>query len=247
VPAVAAATGAPAVWFLAGTMVDPAVMFASVPAPEGWATVLYDGLAGAAPADLSTSAGRLAGQLTRAGPRPLILVGHSAGGVLAILTQLRVPGRVHGLLLVNTGAHAAGQRNADLPGPVRDSSGPDLAAEFIDRGPARPLQARVHDALLRHALGGEPPGYLDAFISIRRFDLRPDLPKITCPATVVYGLRDQVRLPSHAHELAAGISGSELIASDSGHSSPLEDPAAIQRALARLAARVTAALNGPAD
>jgi pimeloyl-ACP methyl ester carboxylesterase len=86
---------------------------------------------------------------------------------------------------------------------------------------------------------------LDAFISIRRHDLRPDLAKITCPATVVYGLRDQVRLPSHAQELAAGISGSELIASDSGHSSPLEDPVTIQRALARLAARVTAALDSP--
>jgi pimeloyl-ACP methyl ester carboxylesterase len=103
----------------------------------------------------------------------------------------------------------------------------------------------VRDALIRHALDGAPSRYLDAFISIRRFDLRPDLAKITCPVTVVYGLRDQVRLPSHAQELAAGISGSELIASDSGHSSPLEDPATVQHALAALAARVTAALDGP--
>jgi pimeloyl-ACP methyl ester carboxylesterase len=241
-----AATGPPAVRFLAGNMLDPAVMFAAVAAPEGWATVRYDWLAGPAPTDLSTAAGRLAGQVTRAGPRPLILVGHSAGGVLAMLTQLRVPGRVHGLLLVNTGAHTAGQRNADMPGRVRDSFGPDLAAEFIDRCHADPLPAQVRDALLRYALGGAPPRYLDAFISIRRFDLRPDLPKITCPAIVVYGLRDQVRLPSHAQELAAGIGGSELIASDSGHSSPLEDPGTIRDALARLAGRVTAVLDGEA-
>ena len=104
----------------------------------------------------------------------------------------------------------------------------------------------MRDALIRNALGGEPPRYLDAFISIRRYDLRPDLAQIACPATVVYGLRDQVRPPSHAQELAADISGSELIASDCGHSSPLEDPATIQLALAALAARVTAALDGPA-
>lgn len=242
----AGATGAPAVWFLSGNMLDPAVMFGGIPAPEGWARVLYDWLAGPVPAGLSTAAGRLAGQIARVGPRPLILVGHSAGGVLALLTQLRVPGRVHGLLLLNTGAHTAGQRNADLPDRVRDAFGPDLVAEFIDRCHALPLQPQVHDALIRHALGGSPPNYLDAFISIRRHDLRPDLAKITCPTTVVYGLRDQVRQPFHAQELAAGISGSQLIASDSGHSSPLEDPATVQHALAALAARVTAALDGPA-
>jgi pimeloyl-ACP methyl ester carboxylesterase len=146
VPAVAAATGPPAAWFLAGTMLDPAVMFASVPAPACWATVAYDWLAGPAPADLSTAAGRLAGQLTRACPRPLILVGHSAGGVLAMLAQLRVPGRVHGLLLVNTGAHVAGQRNADLPGRVRDSFGPDLAKITC---PATPATGRRQPATAR--------------------------------------------------------------------------------------------------
>ena len=240
-----AATGSPAVWFLSGNMLDPAVIFAGIPAPEGWSRVLFDWLAGPAPTDLSTAAGRLSGQIMRAGPRPLILVGHSAGGVLAMLTQLRVPGRVHGLLLLNTGAHMAGQRNADMPDRVRNAFGPDLVAEFIDRCHARPLRPHVRDALIRNALGGEPSRYLDAFVSIRRYDLRPDLAKIACPATVVYGLRDQVRLPSHARELAAGISGSELIASDSGHSSPLEDPATIQHALAALADRVTAALAGP--
>ena len=171
-PALAAATGPPAVWFLSGNMLDPAVMFAGVPAPEGWATVLCDWLAGPAPTDLPTAAGRLAGQLTRAGPRPLILVGHSAGGVLAMLTQLRVPGRVHGLLLVNTGQdHLPGHRGPRPPGP----------------GPA---------AVPRPGVG-----------------------------------RGHQRQRAHRQRLC--------------HSSPLEDPATVQHALARLAARVTAALDGP--
>jgi hypothetical protein len=86
-----------------------------------------------------------------------------------------------------------------------------------------------------------PARYLDAFISIRRIDRRPELARVTGPVTVVRGLRDQARLPGRAAELAAGTGDSELAASDSGRSSPPEDPAAVQRAPAGLAARVAAA------
>jgi pimeloyl-ACP methyl ester carboxylesterase len=236
-----AGRGPPAVWFLSGNMLDPAVIFAQVAAPPGYRRVLRDWLAGPAPTDLPAAAARLAAELAQARPRPLILVGHSAGAVLAMLVTLRVPEHVHGLLVANSGAHTAGQRNSDMPGRVAASFGPDLAAEFIDRCHARPLRPGARDALIRYALRGDPARYLDAFTSIRRIDLRPELSRITCPVTVVHGLRDQVRRPGHAQELAAGIRDSELIASDSGHSSPLEDPVTVQRALAGLAARVAAA------
>jgi pimeloyl-ACP methyl ester carboxylesterase len=219
-------------------MLDPAVMFADIRVPEGYARVLCDWLSEPAPADLPTAAGRLAEQITRDEPRTLILAGHSAGGVLAMLTALRVPGRVHGLLLANTGAHTAGQRNADMPDRVRDEFGPDLVAEFIDRCHDRALNPGVRDALIRHALDGDRDRYLDAFISIRRIDLRPELARIRCPTTVIYGRMDRIRLLSHAQELGAGIPDSELIACDSGHSSPLEDPRIVQQALLTLAARI---------
>ena len=239
-----ASTVGPAAWFLSGNMLDPAVLFADVAVPDGYARVLCDWLAGPGPADLPTVADRLAERVGRDDSRPLMLVGHSAGGVVAMLTALRVPGRVHGLLLGNTGAHTAGQRNADMPDRVRDQFGPDLVAEFIDRCHDRPLKPGARDVLIRHALGGDPARYLDAFVSIRRIDLRPDLAKIRCPATVAYGRADRVRLLSHDRELAAGIPGSELVACESGHCAPLEDPAAIQQALASLAARVPS-LPGP--
>jgi pimeloyl-ACP methyl ester carboxylesterase len=235
---VAASAVGPAVWFLSGNMLDPAVMFAEVAVPDGYAGVRCDWLAGPARADLPAVAGRLAERADRVDPGPLILVGHSAGGVVAMLTALRAPGRVHGLLLANTGAHMAGQRNADMPDRVRDEFGPHLVAEFVDRCHDRPLRPGVRDSLIRHALDGDPGRYLEAFVSIRQVDLRPDLAKIRCPVTVAYGRADRVRLRSHAEELAAGISGSELVACESGHCSPLEDPAAIQQALAALAARV---------
>jgi pimeloyl-ACP methyl ester carboxylesterase len=234
----------PAVWFLSGNMLDPAVMFAAVGPPAGYHRVLCDWLGGPAPTDLPAAAERLAAQITATRPEPLILAGHSAGGVLAMLVALRIPEHVHGLMVANTGAHTAGQRNSDMPGRVAVSFGPDLVAEFVDRCHARPLRPAARDALIASALRRDPQRYLDAFVSIRRIDLRPELGRIRCPVTVLWGRQDQVRPPAHAQELAAGISGSELIASDSGHSSPLEDPATVESALAGLASRVAARSPG---
>lgn len=227
-----------AAWFLPGNMLDPVVVFADVPAPDGYAKVLCDWLAGPAPTDLHTVAGRLADRITCTRPQPLILVGHSAGGVLAMLVALRVPGKVHGLIVLNTGAHTDSQRNPDMPDRVRHHFGPELVGEFVDRCHARPLKPGMRDALIRHALHGSPQRYLDAFVSIRRIDLRPELARIQCPTVVVYGRMDQIRQASDAHELATGIPSSELIPSDSGHSSPLEDPDTVQRALSSIAARI---------
>jgi hypothetical protein len=131
-----------------------------------------------------------------------------------MLAALRVPGRVHGLLLANTGAHTAGQRNADMPDRVRNHFGTDLVAEFIDRCHDRPLKPGARDALIRHALDGDPARYLEAFVSIRRIDLRADLNRIR--TAVLYGRTDR----------------------ESGHGSPLEDPQAFQQALTGLAARI---------
>lgn len=113
----------PAVWFLAGNMLDPAVMFADVQVPEGYARVLCNWLAGPGPANQVTAAARIASQISRAQPSPLILVGHSSGGVLAMLIAMRVPDQVAGLLLVNAGADMDGHRSNDMPARMRAEFG----------------------------------------------------------------------------------------------------------------------------
>jgi pimeloyl-ACP methyl ester carboxylesterase len=228
----------PAVWFLAGNMLDMHVTFANVAVPDGYDKTLFDWLAGPAPTDHCTAAKRLAEQLSTVASRRLILVGHSSGGVLAMLTALEVPDRVKGLLLTNTGAHMNGHRNSDIPDRIRANFGSDIVAEFVDRCHASALAPETRGALIQRALARPPERFLDAFDSIRRIDLRRRLPQIACPTVIIRGLRDQARLPVHAEELAAGIPDSELMLSDSGHNTPLEDPGIIIQALAKLADRI---------
>jgi 3-oxoadipate enol-lactonase len=237
--ALSATAAPPAVWFFSGNMLDPATVFGGIEAPAGYAKVLCRWLSGPGPTDHHTVAHRVAGQLAAATPQPLILAGHSSGGLLALLIALQLGDRVDGLLLANTGAHARGQRNSDMPDRVRDEFGPELVAEFIDRCHARPLGRGVRETLIERALGGSPQNYLDAFRSLRRIDLSPELARLRCPATIIGGRLDTVRLPGHASELAGGLPGGQLVLADSGHLSPLEDPATVQAALNSLAVRIS--------
>jgi len=62
-------------------------------------------------------------------------------------------------------------------------------------------------------------------LAAMRVDRRPDLPKIKCPTVVVCG-RDEVATPlGFSQEIAAGISGSQLIViEECGHLITLEKP-----------------------
>ncbi len=66
-----------------------------------------------------------------------------------------------------------------------------------------------------------------------RSDARPMLATIACPTLVVVGEGDELTPPALAEEIAGGIAGARLVVvPDSGHLSTLEQPAAVNRALA---------------
>jgi pimeloyl-ACP methyl ester carboxylesterase len=67
---------------------------------------------------------------------------------------------------------------------------------------------------------------------ISRPDSRPDLPKISCPTTVIVGDGDALTPPKVAEEIAGLIPGSKLVViPNCGHLSPIERPEAVTRLL----------------
>lgn len=108
------------------------------------------------------------------------------------------------------------------------------AKEAFDGGDLRARMARRHrdpDAAFR--------GWNDVWLSeeFRGWDLRPELPGVTCPVLAVQGTADPYGTLAHVEavrDLAAGPV--ELVVLDCGHAPHLEEPAAVEEAVVRFLA-----------
>ena len=172
---------------------------------------------------------------------PLAVCGLSMGGYIALEICRRAPQRVQRLALLSTGA--------------RSESGEQTAArdELMALGRSRGMHAVV-DALwprLVHAERQDDHELLQAqyrmaedtgqtafereqgAIKARR-DQRPHLAAIGCPTLIVCGRDDHITPHAWSEEMHAGIAGSELLSlDDCGHLSAMEQPQAVNRALAQ--------------
>jgi pimeloyl-ACP methyl ester carboxylesterase len=161
-----------------------------------------------------------------------VLVGHSAGGTIAMLTALTYPDRIAALILVDPAIYAGGgapplvQPFLKLPqirriGPlfVRNVSNwgfellegawhdPSKITPEIVAGSTKPLQADNWDrALWEFTLASRQP------------DLAERLDELQMPFLVVTGEDDQVVPAEQSIRLAGEISGAELVViPDCGH------------------------------
>lgn len=185
---------------------------------------------------------------------PIAVVGTSYGGMVAMAHAARHPGSVSRLVLVATAAHGgfiarareilAERGSAEQKALVarcwdqgfRDDEdvrhyhrvmGPIYALRF-DAAAAEPALQRAAYAHgpLNAAFG--PEGFL------RRFDLRPELPRITAPTLVLAGAEDWICPPEFAREIAALIPGAQLeVFEGAGHSLRTDAPDRLLAAIRR--------------
>ncbi len=149
----------------------------------------------------------------------VIVAGYSMGGSIALLARRRHPERVAGLVTCATAARFAFEERdeisavLDLPfrlvPPVLRMVMADSAVRFI-LGDAAPL------ALQTELQGQDPAALLEALRSLRRFDARPWIPELGCPAASVVTAFDQVVPPSRQLELAE-LLGAEIFPVNADH------------------------------
>ncbi len=176
--------------------------------------------------------------LANAPPR-FALAGISMGGYICLEIMRQAPERVVKLALLDTSAR------------------PDTAEQIVQRR-SLVAQARTGDfqALLELVLCGilHPSRQSDPALRainvrmgltigieglarqteavIGRIDSRPGLPSIAVPTLIVVGDSDPLTPPDRSAEIADAIPGARLvIIPECGHSSTLEQPAAVNRAL----------------
>lgn len=165
-------------------------------------------------------------------PGPVVLIGASMGGMLALHAALQAPDRVRGVALLGSTARA------DTPELIalRRQACSLFAAGRVDEV----LRANVVFAF--HPNSARDPGLVARYLAMvrragaealirqneavmARPDLRPRLPALRCPLLVLVGEADQLTTPDHAREIVAAVPGARLeLLPGAGHMLSWEQP-----------------------
>jgi pimeloyl-ACP methyl ester carboxylesterase len=189
------------------------------------------------------SLGALAESIIAHAPPRFALAGHSMGGRIALEVARRVPERLLGLALLDTGYEALARGEAG----EREAAGRYALLAMARREGMRAmartwLQGMVYPSRLTDAELVEP--ILDMFerrtpdlfaLQIKALLGRPDatsvLATLECPTLVLCGREDTWASPSRHDSMAKMIRHSTMeIIPDCGHMAPLERPQAVNRA-----------------
>ena len=173
-------------------------------------------------------------------PPAFALVGLSMGGYIALEILRQAPGRVRKLALLDTSARPDRPEQSERRRAQIALAAAGKVVEVADQQfPLVVDRSRLDDAALQALVRtmAEETG-AEAFARqqtaiIGRADSRSSLAAIACPTLVLVGEGDQLIPLEHSQELAAGIAGSHLVVTpDCGHLSTLEQPEAVNAALA---------------
>ena len=173
------------------------------------------------------------GRMDAVGMLQAILIGHSAGGAVAMMIALQRPDQVLGLVLVATGARLevspgvldAARRRAEghLETVMASSAPPPRMSRLAELTMTAPPRAVYADLLANH-----------------RFDVVSRVPTITAPTLVISCSDDRLVPRPLAEALAASIPGAQLvILPECGHYPHVEQAAAFNVTLMKFLGRLS--------
>lgn len=187
--------------------------------------------------DYDASITEMADSVLAQAPARFALAGHSLGGVVALETALRAPGRVAALALVSMSAGVPDEDQltawASTEAEIRASVGEEWAANAAARLLATEEPA-IQRFLVRMAIGMGREAALRQLAAQRtRVDWRSQLGELRCPTLVLSAANDAVSPPARQRELAELIPGAQLtVVPDCGHLAPFEQPGETAAAMA---------------
>ncbi len=186
--------------------------------------------------EISAVAARI---LAEAPPR-FALAGLSYGGYLAFELMRQASERIQRLALLDTSARPDTPEQTAARYAFIEMAEKGRFSEVVETLTPRFLQpSRREEPALKavlHAMASDIGAA--AFVRqekaiISRPNSRPSLPQIGCPTLVLTGENDELTTPEMAREIAGGIPNARLtIVPDCGHLSTLEQPEAVNAALA---------------
>jgi len=164
-----------------------------------------------------------------AATRPLTLVGHSLGAMMAAAATCQMPRRVGRLVLL---APALGYASASTE--QREKKLADRLANLATLGPAGMAHARAPAmlseprdadqlAFVEHVMAAiDPAGYTQAARMLAGGNLLADLRQVRCPVTVASGSADTITPAPACQALAVQIAAPYITLGAVGHSCALQ-------------------------
>ena len=186
------------------------------------------------PYDLEQVSAALARLIESLGGEPVVLIGHSMGGLIAQETYVRHPQLVKAMALCFTSPAFAGgssdftrQFLAARIGPLDEGkSMAEIAAKLI---PTMGSNSKLAEQIMA---GVPPETYRKAVHLLTTFDRRKELADIKVPTLLVAGSDDKTAPPAMMERMAQRIPGAQYVLLEGcGHLGPMDQPAAFNGAL----------------
>ena len=186
------------------------------------------------PYDLEQVSASLARLIESLGGEPVVLVGHSMGGLIAQETYVRQPQLIKALALCFTSPAFAGGNSDFTKQFIAARIGPLDEGKSMAQIAARLIPTMGSNSkLAEQIMAGVPPDtYRKAVRLLTTFDRRKELASIKVPTLVVAGSEDKTAPPAVMEKMAQKIPGAEyVLLQDCGHLGPMDQPEAFNDAL----------------
>jgi pimeloyl-ACP methyl ester carboxylesterase len=215
-------------------------------AAQAWDQPGYGHSAMVEPYDLEQVTAALARLIQSLGGEPVVLVGHSMGGLIAQEAYFRHPQLVKALALCFTSAAFAGgsafgqQFIAQRLAPLDEGkSMAELAAMTMPMQSGRKADPAGAAHAQRIMAEIPPETYRKAVHLLTTFDRRADLPKIAVPTLLIAGSDDKTAPPAIMESMHRRIPHSEFVLLEgAGHLGPMDQPAEFNAALERFLRKI---------
>ncbi len=207
---------------------------------HAWDQPGYGHSASVEPYDLEHICASLARLIESLGGEPVVLVGHSMGGLIAQEAYVRHPGLVKALALCFTSPAFAGSGSdftkqfiaARLDPLDQGKTMAEIAAQLI---PTMGSNSKLAEQIMASV---PPETYRKAVRLLTTFDRRKELADIKVPTLVIAGSDDKTAPPAMMERMAQKIPGAEYVLLEGcGHLGPMDQPDAFNAALSSFLAR----------
>jgi len=207
---------------------------------EAWDQPGYGGTPLVEPYDLAQVSAALLRRMDALGGEPVVLIGHSMGGLLAQEAYARFPRRIKALVLTFTSPSFGGGNQDFVDKFVAARIGPLDEGRSMAQIAARLMPGMRGTAsdpggleLAQGIMSALPPAtYRKAVHLLTTFDRREQLPRIAVPTLLIAGSDDRVAPANVMERMAQKVPGAEFILLQGcGHLGPMDQPEPFNEAL----------------